>query len=228
MAFQPTFNPKTGLAKTLVRLSYFRGFEKTASVKGGKLKYRTNGLMSKETKEGRASIKVSKEAVYDLIKKEWPGKDPEKFLKSLKDRSPLFDGDEYVNDDGDVREHYDGQMFLKLTNDKKPKYKDRRGEDVDEEDREDMFVSGYWAIAYWHLYAIKDKDKGGNGIFTTIDALQYYKRDEEFTGGGIDDDEIADLGDEDDDDFDDDDKPAKSKKAKGRSIDDEDDDDLGL
>ncbi len=204
MAFKPSYNPKNGRFKVLVRLSYFKGFEKTKSFDSGALKYRSNGLISKKTPEGEASKKVVNEAIVDLIKKTWPGKDPKKMKEALGDQSkggrwPLYDGDKYVTEDGEVREGYEGQLFLKLTNDKKPKFKNRRGEDIDQEEAEDLFRSGFWAVAYAHLYPVKDKDKGGNGIFVTVDAFQYYKKDEEFAGGGIDDDEIDDLGEDEDD-----------------------------
>src|SRR4051812_373174 len=61
MAFKPTFNPATGRFTTLVRLSFFKGFEKTASFENGSLKYRTNGLIYKEKEEGKAQIKVINE-----------------------------------------------------------------------------------------------------------------------------------------------------------------------
>lgn len=204
MAFKPSYNKENGRFKILVRLSYFRGFEKTTSFENGALKYRTNGLISKKTPDGEASKKVVNEAIVDLIKKTWSDKDPKKMKEALGDhpkgRWPLFDGDKYVTDDGEVREGYKDQHFLKLTNDKKIKYKNRRGEDIDREEAEDLFRSGYWAVAYGHLFPVKEKDKGGNGIFVTCDALQFYKRDEEFAGGGIDDDEIDDLGDDEDED----------------------------
>lgn len=217
--FKPSFNAETGRFKVLVRLSYFRGFEKTASTEGGGLKYRTNGLISKTTDEGKAQIKTINEGIRHFVEKHWAGKDPVKFKEALDDgpkgRWPMFDGDKYKNDDGDVRGGYEGMRYLKLNNDKKIKFKSRRGEDIDDEEvLEDMFRSGYHAIAYFHLFPVKDKDKGGNGIFVTCDALQFWKRDEEFAGGGISDDEI-DSYDDDDDDLGDD-----NTKSSGADLDD--------
>ena len=207
MSFKPSFNPTKGRAKTLIRLSFFKGFEKTASFESGALKYRTNGLMYKDTPEGKASIKVTNEAIVHFMNSQagWPGKDPAKFKEALNDgpkgRWPLFDGDKYVNDDGDVRDGYAGTKYLKLTNDKKIKYRDRRGNEIDDqEELEDLFQSGHWAIAYWHLFGIKDQKKGGNGMFVTCDGLQFWKRDEVFAGGGMSDDDF-DSYDEDEDDL---------------------------
>ncbi|TIW05630.1 MAG: DUF2815 family protein [Mesorhizobium sp.] len=226
MAFKPSFNKEKGTIKVLVRLSYCRVFEKTASTEGGALKYRTNGLIDKNTEEGKASIAVINEAIKHIIATEWKGKDPAKFKEALggdgpKSRWPLFDGDKYFNDEGEVREGYAGKRYVKLTNDRKIKLKKRSGEDYDDiDDARDVFVSGHWAVAYFHLYPVKDQKKGGNGIFTTADALQFYKRDEQFSGSGIDDDEIENLGDDDDDDFD---APKGGGKSKAGSIDDIDD-----
>ncbi|RWE37412.1 ssDNA-binding protein [Mesorhizobium sp.] len=226
MAFKPSFNKETGVVKVLLRLSYCKVFEKTASTEGGKLLHRTNGLIDKNTEEGKASIGVINEAIKHLISTTWPGKDPAKFKEALggdgpKSRWPLFDGDKYVNDEGDVREGYAGKRYLKLTNDRKFKLKKRNGEDFDDIDEaKELFVSGHWAIGYFHMYPIKDAKKGGNGIFTTGDALQFYKRDEQFSGGGIDDSEFDNYGDDEDDDFDS--KPKGGGKSKAGSIDDDD------
>lgn len=226
MAYESSFDPKTGRIKALLRLSYCKVFEKSAAVDGGKLKYRTNGLMSKKTPEGVSAIKAVNAGIRHIVEKEWPGKDVPKFVKALGDRSPLYDGDEYTDDDGNVRDHYEGVKYVRLGNDKKIKFKSRKGEDLDIDEARELFVSGFWAVAYFHLYTVKDKAKGGNGIFSTLDALQFYKRDEEFSGGGIDDDEIDDLGDDEDEGDDLDEKPKKSGGSKKASS--EDDDDLGV
>lgn len=221
MAFKPSFDPATGRFKVLVRLSFCKIFEKTASFEGGALKFRTNGLLYKDSEVGKENIKVINQAIKHMIEKEWPGKDPAKFKEALGDgpkgRWPLFDGDKYVNEDGDVREGYEGTRYLKLTNDKKIKVRDRRGEEPEDDEKEDLFQSGHWAIAIGHLFPVKDQKKGGSGMFATCDGLQFFKRDEVFAGGGIDDDEFDNFGDEDDDL---DEKPSKKKAA------DLDDDDI--
>lgn len=153
------------------------------------------------------------------------GKRPGKLLRAFDSkRLPIFDGDEYLTSDGEIRDHYEDTWYLKLTNDRLPKLKDRQGNDLTIEEAEELFLSGYHAVAYYHYYAIKDKAKGGNGIFSTIDGLQFFKRDELFTGGGMDDDEFDDFGDDEDDGDDLNDKPSKSNKGKSKaSIDDDDD-----
>jgi hypothetical protein len=207
MAFKPSYDPETGRFKVLVRLSFCKIFEKTASFENGSLKYRTNGLIYKSTPEGEANTKVVNQALSALVKKEWPARaDDIKKFRALCDDGPkgrwaMHDGDKYFNDEGDVRDGYADIRYLKLTNDRKVKIRDRRGQDVEEDDKFELFQSGHWAIAHAHLFAIKDTKKGGNGVFTTLNALQFFKRDEVFAGGGIPDDEIEDYGDDEDDDL---------------------------
>lgn len=218
----PTFNPDKGRLIIPVRLSYFKGFKKTASVEGGGLKYRMNGLIDPSTQAGKKSLATIDKGRKHLINATWAGKDFDKFIKGLGDRGGLFDGNDNTNDDGDIREHYEDMKYLSLNSDKMPRYLNRRGEEIDDqEEREALFVSGYHALVYFHYYPIKDKAKGGNGIFANVDAVQFLAKDEEFTGGGMDDDEIQDLGDEDDDD-EMDEKPKNKGKSKRPSIDDDD------
>lgn len=221
----PTFNADKGRVIVPVRLSYFKGFKKTASVEGGGLKYRMNGLIDPDTPIGEKTIAVINKARKHLINATWAGKDFDKFIKGLGDRGGLFDGNDNTNDDGDIREHYEDMKYLSLNSDKMPRYLNRRGEEIDDtEEREALFVSGYHALVYFHFYPIKDKAKGGNGIFANVDAVQFLAKDEEFTGGGMDDDEIINLGDDDDDDDMDSSSKSKGKgKSKRPSIDDDDD-----
>ncbi len=217
MAYKPSFNAETGIISIMCRLSYCHMFKKTASTEGGKLAYRMNGLLDKSTKEGKMAIQVVEKAIEHLKKKEWPGKNPKFDTK----RFPLRDGDDYTNDDGDIRDGYEGMMYVPMSNDRKVKLRDRDGqEEVTEED--DKIYSGAFAIAKFHIYAVKNKDKGGNGIFATIDGLQWVKHGERFGGGGIDDDEFEDLGDENDDDFDEPKGKSSSKSSRRSSIDDDD------
>ena len=147
MAFKSSFDPKTGRIKVLVRLSYCRIFEKTASVQGGKLAYRTNGLLDKSTEDGKSAIVAVNQATKHMIEKEWAGKDPKKFVEARKDRAPLFDGDKYLTEDDDVRDGYANQRFVKLVSDRKVKVRDRRGQELDEDDAKELFKSGFWAVA---------------------------------------------------------------------------------
>lgn len=209
MGFKPSFNPDTGRIKVQVRLSYFNGFKKTKSSEKSRELFRTNGLIDQKSDEGKASEKVIKKALKHCFEQAWAGKDFDKMWGGFDwDKKGLLDGNKYTTDDGDIRDHYEDQWFLKLTTDKKPKFYRRNGEvldlsdDDDRAEAEDLFQSGHHAIAYFHVYAQKDKEKGGPAIFASWDGLQFFKRDEKFGGGGMDDDEVEKLEDDEDEDDD--------------------------
>lgn len=231
--YKPTFDPKKGTVKCLVRLSYCKANEKTKSNETSRLLYRTNGLIYKDGRmDGEANLKVAREARLHVMKnfKPWENKTDEQLKKLLEgmdeDRRGILNGDKYKDEDGEVREHYEETWFLKLTSDRKPKLKNRTGDDLDDDEFEELMKSGHWAIAYYHFYCVNNKDKGGNGVFATLDALQFYKKDETFASSSIDDDEIDDLGDDEDGDEDDDMDTKKSSKKSSKKDEEDDDDDI--
>lgn len=232
--FKPSITPK-GIAKVLVRLSYCNPFTKTKSSDTSRALYRSNGLIYKDDKmDGDENLKVLREARLETMRNytPWKGKNDETLTKLLKgmdaDRRGILNGDEYTDDQGDVREHYEGVWYVKATSDRKPKLKNRRGDELDEEEAEDLIRSGYWAVMYLHFYCVSNKDKGGNGVFATLDALQFFKKDEAFSAAGIDDEDIDDLGDGDDEEEDDmEDKPkGKSDSSKSKKPADDDDEEI--
>jgi hypothetical protein len=202
--YQASYNPETGLIKALVRLSYCRIFERTKSSEEGKEKYRTVGLIPKNTEEGKIQMAAINAGIKDLISKtkEWNNMSPVRLRDMMgvgaKGRWVVFDGDMYYDSSGNVRDGYEGQYYLRLTNDRPIKVRGRNGQELHEEEKHDLFQSGHWAIALFRIYAVTDQKRGGNGLFSTLDALQFYKRDTVFGGGGVSDDEFDDLGDEED------------------------------
>jgi hypothetical protein len=230
--FTPSVTEK-GIVKVLVRTSYFRGTEKTQSNKTSRALYRSNALIYKDGRmAGAENLEVLREARLDAMRKfpKWKGKSDEALTKLLKgmdaDRRGILNGDDYTDEEGEVREHYEGTWFLKATSDRKPKYKTKSGVDIDWEDVPEKIKSGYWVILYGHFYCVANEDKGGNGVFFTLDAMQFFKKDEEFSGAGIDDDEIENLGDDDEEEDDDMEDKPKAKKPAGKrpSLDDDEED----
>lgn len=202
-----------GKFKIRARLSYEHLWKATASVENGPKKYRANFLIDPSTSQGKKDIAQVENAIDEVKEAVWPGKNP----KFKDDRYAFLDGDEMVDANGDVRDGYEGMMFVKAANDKRPKLRDRDGQtDLTEED--EKIYSGAHVILYGRFYGIKDQAKGGNGIFCSIDAVQFVKHGEKFGGGGINDDEFEQLPDDEDDD---EDRPAKKKR---RTIDDDDED----
>lgn len=224
---------EVGKFKVRGRLSFEHLFTPSASVKDGPKKYRTNLLIDPSTKEGKKDIALLENAIDEVKEAMWPGKSP----KFKADRIFFLDGEDMVDSDGEVRDGYEGMRFIKVANDKRPKLRDRDGQtDLTQDD--DKIYSGAHVILYGRVYGIKDQDKGGNGLFASVDAVQFVKHGEKFGGGGISDDEFENLGDDEDDE--DDEKPARrtsrrrdddeddekpAKRTSRRTIDDEDEDD---
>lgn len=203
-------NSDVGKVKFHARLSYEHLWKKSASIENGAEKYRCTFLIDPSTAQGKKSLAAVENGIEEVIEETWNGKKP----KFKEDRYPLMDGDEFTDDDGNVRDGYEGMMYVKGTNDRRPKLRDRDGQ-TDLEPEDDKIYSGANCLIYGRFYPITEAKKGGNGIFFTIDAVQWVSHGEKFAGGGIDDEEIENLGDDEDDE-----KPRKKK----RTIDDEGDD----
>lgn len=231
--YKPSFDIKTKRVKVLGRLSYCKANERTKSNETSRALYRSNLLIYKDGRmDGEKNLAVAREARMDAMKNfpKWKGYNDDKLKKLLQgmdeDRRGILDGNKYTDEEGEVREHYDGVWFLKLTSDRKPKLLDRSGAPLDEDEIEDYIKSGHYAVAYYHYYCVTGQDKGGNGVFTTLDALQFFKKDETFSSGDIDDDEIDDLGEDEDADGDDDMDDKKSTKKKSAPDPEDDDDEI--
>lgn len=224
--FKPSISDK-GVVKVLGRLSYCNATKRTKSNATSRELYRTNLLIYKDDRmDGLENLEVAREGRAKVMEDyaKFKGKDKTKLLKGMDpDRRGILSGDEYTNEEGDIREHYEGTWFLKLTSDRKPKFKNKDGSDMDDDDIEAKVKSGHWAVVYYHYYCVSGDDKGGNGVFTTLDAIQFFKKDELFAAGELDDDEIENLGDDEDEDDDMDDKKKSSGGAKRPSLDDDDD-----
>lgn len=207
---------QTGRFMIQARLSFEHIWEKSASVKNGPLKHRANFIIDPSTKEGKKAIaaieKARDEAIGEIAA--WKGKLP----RLKEDRDSYYDGDDMLDKDGNIRNGYEDMKYIKCTNDRRPKLRTRDGKgDIARED--DLIYSGAFVALYGRFYAMNDPDKGGPGLFCSMDGVQFVRHGEKFEGGGIDDDAFHDFGDDEDDAFDD---SAKSKaKSKGRSIDDD-------
>lgn len=202
-----------------VRLSFPHLFKPKESVKDGPKKYRANFLIDPETKSGKRNLK-NYEKVFEEIEDDVWGKNGVKFKP---DRIPLSEGIDHEDKEGNVRDGYDGMMVIKATNNRRPQVIDRHKDPISEEDG--VIYAGCYVNAILNLWGNKDKDKGGNGIFATLEGVQFVKDGERFAAGGLRDDAFDDLGDEEDEDDEDEAPRKKSKKSKSRDDEDEDDED---
>lgn len=215
-----------------VRLSFFKGFKATASVEGGRETYKSSFLMDPATKIGKANIKACEDAVEAVGRDKWKDKWPA-IKKGIKeDRMCFRDGETFVgSESGEVYDGYEGMMALVGANQNRFTIVDRDRTPLAEEDGKPY--SGCYANAVVRFYAVAEKNKGGNGIFCTIEAIQYHSKGEAFGASQMSAEEaFDDLGEEELDDGDDGLEDSGSKSGKGsnrssrRSNDDDDDDGL--
>lgn len=186
-----------------VRLSFPHLFKKVSSVKGSKPRFKSNFLIDPETKEGRANIKrIEKEKL--AVEKDFFGKTP----RYKDDRCAFLPGEDCISEKtGEPYVGYEGMMVVKAASDNRPTLLDRSKNAVAEEDG--VFYGGCRVDGIVRFYGIKDSDKGGVGLFASLEGVMFRKDDEAFGAEPVGADAFDDLDDEDEDDddngFDDDD-----------------------
>jgi len=198
-----------------VRLSFPKIFEKTRTNEEGPEKYTLSALMDPGTPEGKANIEAVKAMQTRLAKATW--KDNwEKVLKATEwDRRLLRPGDKATNAEGDVYAGYEGMYFISASNTRNIKVLNRDKSPAGKNDQE-KFYGGCYVDLVLACYAVKDRKKGGNGLFATIEIVRWRADGEAFGAAPVDEDDyLDDLDDMDeDDDLDD------------SGSDDDDDDDM--
>lgn len=182
----------------LVRLSYPHIWKPQASVEDGKLKYSANFMIDPETAEGKANIQAIKKAVAEVAKASWP-ENTDKIVKAIDVKRLNFrDGETFTNEEGEVYAGYEGMKIAKASNAKKFPIVDRDKTPTSEEDG--VIYAGCYVDAVIRFYGVKGKEKGGNGIFASLEAIRFRKDGEAFGAAPVDvDDVFDDLDDEEED-----------------------------
>lgn len=176
---------KTEIAGILIengRLSFDDLYEPTASVEGGRLKYRCNIIIDPTTDTGKRNIKK----IENLIKQV----ELDKFKKSpatykTDDRKCFVDGDSCVNQKtGEVYDGYAGMAILKAANDKRVAVVNRDLTPLVAEDG--VTYAGCYCNFFIRIYGVTGADKGGNGLFASLETVQFVKDGEPFGGAPVD------------------------------------------
>ena len=190
-----------------VRLSFPKLFTPEASVKDGPLKFGATFLLHPDDEHYEENMARAQKA-YDAVYAEtWKGKKP--ILKH--DRKALIDGEKCTNQEGEIYAGYEGSMAVKASR-KAAKSKDAndssharmrppmfyRNKDKVEDD-DGTFYGGCRVDAVVNFYGVTDMDKGGNGIFATIEAVRFRRDDTPFGAAPVGADAFDDLEDEDED-----------------------------
>lgn len=180
-----------------VRLSFPHFAKPHASVRGGPEKYRASFLMDPTTPDGKKAIAECQRAAREVIEQAWPkaaGKFPGK-----PDRKCLRKGDDVTNQQGEVRKGYEGMVVVSANSDSQPTLIYRNKKRVPDGDIAKTFYAGCRVEAIIRFYAVTDPDKGGAGLFASLEGVRFFGDDEAFGGSGVSEDDFDDYSDEEDD-----------------------------
>lgn len=168
--------------------SYPHYFKKHASVKTATPKYSGAFIIDPSTKEGKANDKRIRAAMAEAEEDKF-GKTG---LRYKADRCAYGEGNDKVSQKTDeVPPEYVDMMVLTAKNDERPTTVDRRRRPVTEEDG--VFYGGCIVNAVCRFYGIDDADKGGNGLFCSLEGVQYVAEGERFGAAPLSADAFSDL-----------------------------------
>ncbi|QPZ53269.1 putative DNA replication protein [Achromobacter phage vB_AchrS_AchV4] len=181
-----------------VRLLFPKIWTPEALEEGQKKKYGAMFGLDPDTPHGKANLKLVKSKIEELKLETW--KDKADKIKIKDDRLCLVDGNDMTNQEsGEVYDGCADMMIVSAKNEKQFPRVDRNRNPVTEAD--DVLYPGCYVNAVVRLYVVTDQKKGGNGIFASLEAIQYFAKGDRFGGKPVDADDVFDeLGDEDDED----------------------------
>lgn len=214
-----------------VRLSNVYVFEKSEPMEeGGVAKYRCKFILEKRKQD---------DEIREAIEQACIDKFGEKAGRKLFDRvidNPekccFREGDDNTDDSGEIREGFEGNMYIAGNATKKPLLIDRSRDEVGEE--EGLISSGNYANVKIDIFAWEHKKSKAKGVSAQICGIQFVAEGDPLGGGGRRA-SVDDFEDEDDDGGEDDaprgkkgkrgkGKDTGGKKKRGRSRDEDEDD----
>lgn len=181
-----------------VRLSFPHLFKPSASVEGGPEKFRAAFLIDPTTESGKDNLKRLEAAIDKAAIGVWKDKAKADKIRArlASDRSGLRDGDDATNKDGDVYTGYEGMKFISASNGRKPKVLRRNKSVIDSSEAAEIY-GGCYVNAVISIWATNQDKHGGNGIFATLEIVQYFRKGEPFGAAELDEDDyLDDMGDE--------------------------------
>ncbi len=132
--------------------------------------------------------KKDAEGIRAAIKKELAEEFGDKVPANI--TMPFKDGNDVVDNDGNVREGYADKIVLKATSKYKPVIIDQKRKAIDSADA-DRFQSGDYALA--QVLCRTWEFAGKQGVKVYLKAIQLVKQGERFGGGGTDLSAFGDL-----------------------------------
>lgn len=184
-----------------VRCSFPKYWTPEAATADGKKKYGGSFLIDPNTADGKRNIKACNAAIQDVADENrvWKGKIPK--IRDPK-RMAFIEGDECVSaTTGEPYNGYEGMWVVKASNAKRFPVVDADKTPLTEEDGKPY--AGCFVNAVVRFYAVTDKEKGGHGLFASLEAVQFKKDGEAFGAEPVDPDDYFDeeFDDEEDDDL---------------------------
>lgn len=182
-----------------VRLSFPKLFTPEKSTPDSKPKFSAAFLVDPKSESGKDNLRRVLAAIKSVCEAEWG--DPDRYKKLKADRVCVGNGEDQCNQEtGEVYDGYEGMKFVKASSpeNRRPQTVDRKRRPVVDGDQ--LFYGGCYVNAVVRVYAVKGQDKGGNGVFASLEAVQFYRDGEAFGAGPVDVDSVFDdLGDDEED-----------------------------
>lgn len=238
MAEEKKVDPRTVQLKR-VRLSFADGLvEKKQATEDSTPKHSCNLVIEFDGPDEKARERAPENkakclpAIEAACDQQWGKKDRWKQIQEDSPKRIAFrKGERFKNDDGEVYKGYAGNFVISAAGPAagkhRPKLFDRHRNELEASDPkfieniERIFYSGVYADVWVSFYA---GDKGGAGVFASIEAIRSWQEGEATAGGGMKvTRDMWDEAEDEDDAF----SGGSSTGSTGGSTADEDDDGLG-
>lgn len=168
--------------------SYPKPFEKTASVTGGAMKYRCGILLSKNDKDHMKEFAKLKQELNRICQEKWKKNYDDMHFKA--DRSCIVDGDTYTNQKGELVESHVGHYIIRASSDDRPAVVDNKRATLTKEDGK--LYGGAIINMIITPYPVSGGEKGGNGLFAGLGAIQVVGSGQRFGKAPIDPNSVFD------------------------------------
>jgi hypothetical protein len=191
--------------------SYPHYYKKHAANSTATPKYAGDFIIDPSTKSGKANIKLIEAAIAAVEIDKFGKKDP----RYKEGRKAYHEGNDIVSQKTDeTPPELVDMMVIKAKNDRRPTLVNRRGETATEDD--DLFFGGTIVNPILRFYGIEadNADKGGRGLFCSLEGVQYVEEGERFGAAPLSEDRFKNIDNDADDDDDDDGEEFKDPTSK--------------
>lgn len=175
--------------------------EARATVENGEPKHTCTILLEADKPESEANKKKLMAALEAASEREWKKKDSWKAIAEDDPKRVAFrKGERFKNKEGEVYAGFAGNHALAVSGPmggkKRPKILNRHKQAVAVDDILDVVYPGTYADVVVSLYGT---NKGGKGVFASVEAIRSRQEGERVGGGvDVDADDFDDLDDDDD------------------------------